>query len=1066
MKTRHLFGKALSVLLSGAMLCGSISLSAFAEGILPEAGEYEADIDSVKADAAGNHSLDGYFNVWSEGFESSTMPSGFSALDNDKDGFNWEIAYNKGGSFTAHDGLGCAYSMSWDAEKGALYPSNMLLLPEFDLIGAYDYKLTFMAAGTGSSAAERFLVALSLDGGETFKAITPFYVTTGEWLEYTVDLSEYVGHDILIGIKHGNCTNQYALRLDCINLWAKGNHVPEGYPFNYIFDDFESDAMPSYYLADTNTWHASEDSAAAHHGSYCLKSLPDGADAGVSTSRNLIISNVSLDKSNDYLLSFMAKGEKAGNLIVNVQSDSGTETLLAQTVNTDEWQNVSISLEGYSGNTVDIYLMQYTDAENNAPMYIDCLGLWYRPAHYYGDGRTQEWFEDFELCDDGELPLSWEALDNDNDGNTWKINYNDGSTKTHHGVGSVYSESFSGGPLKPDNRLILPSFGKLSTDKRHVLTFDAVGQHNTFYDEKFGVYISTNAGVTFTQIGGDYTTTNKWQEIEIDLTEYSGQYVQIAIDHHNCTDEYRLVLDCFNLWALPLTEITAVQADITEPKIGEKPCEDVKFTTDPEGGLGDSCVNWLKVPEDEYNGGVSTAWAFMEENDTFETGYYYAAEIYLSPNIGFTFADSVDAKINSYSVSGDKLSDTPYISVIFEPLFNEITSVKATITPPTVGAAPDFDPVVTCDPENSAYVDTDGVKWEKIAKADYTGNSYTDEWTAVDKSEKFEAGYFYSVEISMNTEDGYKIGDECVGTINGVPHDDYWGPFVDDPFCPCLFMRFDPTTPQNVKATAGDGEVTLTWDAVEGATAYTVKSGVDSTILAKGLKTNTATITGLTNGKEYSFRVYAYVDGRWSGASAVVKATPKVSIIPQNVKAAAGDGKVTLTWDAVDGATSYTVKSGVDSTILAKGLKTNTATITGLTNGKEYSFRVYAYVDGKWSGASAVVKATPKASYIPQNVKAVAGNGTVTLTWDMVEGATTYVIKDGGTTVLAKGITTNTYTFTGLTNGTTYTYTVYAYAGGKWNGASAKVTATPKASYIPQNVKAVAGNGTVTLTWD
>ena len=68
----------------------------------------------------------------------------------------------------------------------------------------------------------------------------------------------------------------------------------------------------------------------------------------------------------------------------------------------------------------------------------------------------------------------------------------------------------------------------------------------------------------------------------------------------------------------------------------------------------------------------------------------------------------------------------------------------------------------------------------------------------------------------------------------------------------------------------------------------------------------------------------------------------------------------------------------------------------------------------------------------PTNVKAVAG-------------ATKYLIKNGGSTVLASNITGTSKTFTGLTNGTTYKYTLFAYVGGTWSGASAAVSATPSA---------------------
>ena len=278
-----------------------------------------------------------------------------------------------------------------------------------------------------------------------------------------------------------------------------------------------------------------------------------------------------------------------------------------------------------------------------------------------------------------------------------------------------------------------------------------------------------------------------------------------------------------------------------------------------------------------------------------------------------------------------------------------------------------------------------------------------------------------------------------------------------------------PAAPTNVKATAGDKQVTVTWNAVENATQYRVQrlnGNTWGTVATP--KTNSFTNTGLANGTSYSYRVLAYVDGKWSGASAVVTAAPKGSIIPQNVKATAGNKQVKLTWTAVSGATQYRVQrlnGNTWGTVATP--KTNSFTNTGLTNGTSYSYRVLAYVDGKWSGASAVVTAAPKGSIIPQNVKATAGNKQVKLTWTAVSGATQYRVqrlnnKTWGTVATPK---TNRFTNTGLTNGTSYSYRVLAYVDGKWSGASAVVTAAPKGSIIPQNVKATAGNKQVKLTW-
>ena len=184
----------------------------------------------------------------------------------------------------------------------------------------------------------------------------------------------------------------------------------------------------------------------------------------------------------------------------------------------------------------------------------------------------------------------------------------------------------------------------------------------------------------------------------------------------------------------------------------------------------------------------------------------------------------------------------------------------------------------------------------------------------------------------------------------------------DDPFATL-------SAPTNVKATAGDKQVKLTWTAVSGATKYRIQRLNDSkwgTIAT--VTTNSYTNTGLTNGTKYSYRVLASADGStWSSASAVVSATPAAAVkvsTPTNVKATAGDKQIKLTWTAVSGATKYRIQRLNNSTWgTIATVSTNGYTNTGLTNGTKYSYRVLASADGStWSSASTVVSATPAAA--------------------------------------------------------------------------------------------------------
>ena len=287
----------------------------------------------------------------------------------------------------------------------------------------------------------------------------------------------------------------------------------------------------------------------------------------------------------------------------------------------------------------------------------------------------------------------------------------------------------------------------------------------------------------------------------------------------------------------------------------------------------------------------------------------------------------------------------------------------------------------------------------------------------------------------------------------------------------------EAVAPANVKATGGNTKATITWSAVTGASKYAVYIYEDGeyTTLSSSVTGTSYTATGLTNGKKVGFKVKSYVDGKWSAASDMAYATPMsaADMIPTNVKAVAGNAKATITWNRVTGATKYAVYIYEDGnyTCLNSNITTNSYTATGLTNGKKVGFKVKAYV-GAWSGASAMVYATPVAAeaVAPSSVKAVAGDTKATITWSAVTGATKYAVyiyEDGEYTCLNSNITGTSYTATGLTNGKKVGFKVKAYVGA-WSGASAMAYATPVSDLdiIPVNVKAEAGDSSAVITWD
>ena len=108
-----------------------------------------------------------------------------------------------------------------------------------------------------------------------------------------------------------------------------------------------------------------------------------------------------------------------------------------------------------------------------------------------------------------------------------------------------------------------------------------------------------------------------------------------------------------------------------------------------------------------------------------------------------------------------------------------VTNIAATVTAPALGQKPDYAPVIVANPAGS--VDLEVVYWCKIAAADFTGTN-KDNWGVMASDETFTTGYYYSVYMHFNPNEGYKLTESTTGTVNGKPHDSTYGNVFGEKF--------------------------------------------------------------------------------------------------------------------------------------------------------------------------------------------------------------------------------------------------------------------------------------------
>jgi parallel beta-helix repeat protein len=294
-----------------------------------------------------------------------------------------------------------------------------------------------------------------------------------------------------------------------------------------------------------------------------------------------------------------------------------------------------------------------------------------------------------------------------------------------------------------------------------------------------------------------------------------------------------------------------------------------------------------------------------------------------------------------------------------------------------------------------------------------------------------------------------------------------------------------PGVPTGLTATSGDAQVSLSWtaptsDGNASIVYYIVyQNGIDVVHPA----TNSTTITGLTNGQSYAFTVAAHNSVGNGTQTAGVSSTPNTSAsvpgAPTGLNVTPGDSLASLSWAAPGSNGSATIDYYlvyVNGVALANHYTSVSTTITGLTNGQQYTFTIAAHNSvgiGSPSSAVTIVPAVaPTVPGIPTGLKATPGNDQVSLSWTAPgsNGGMAidyYIVYQNGIAIYHP--TTTSQNVTSLTNGQSYNFTVAAHNSVGTGARTSAVTPTPGSGAavpgVPADLVATAGDGKVTLSW-
>ena len=325
-------------------------------------------------------------------------------------------------------------------------------------------------------------------------------------------------------------------------------------------------------------------------------------------------------------------------------------------------------------------------------------------------------------------------LDADGDGYKWQLENNAIGDDTYGIASYSYVYTSAGGGtyigVAPDNYIYTKESYAITSSSKMSYKIKSNG-----FADKYAVVVSSD-GVNFEEVYVETYSAQVVKTVEVDLSEYAGNVLYIGFRHYDCSDQYALFIDDFQLTYGDAKRNAEPQVKAAYPagKYYLVAAAEDAFTVNVTLEVAPPAVPTDVVATTINESSIALSWSAVEDVDAYNI---YQDEEFLT---------TVSADVTSYTV--ENLEPSTKYCFIVSSVNNGIESLKTEFACATTDEAPE--PEKLDAPKNlRAYV-----------RQDVPGFNYKYEitmaWDAVDGATGYDI--FVNTETAQDFHMGYTNG--------------------------------------------------------------------------------------------------------------------------------------------------------------------------------------------------------------------------------------------------------------------------------------------------------------------